>query len=440
MKKIYLVLTCVLFQVLTKAESDFVVAEEVATLNINHRMMDQETLADIATYCALRQSALEKMNGISANKILKIGQEKKIILAKTNYYKEFERKNRPEYEALKYFVASSENLPRIAQHFFPEGQFLKSSNPQGGFRRGDLNPVGWIKILGMKQPVNISKPNAVIGQGSPTKKAVPAKAQNGQKTNKPAETKMAQPCVVINDPNRTTGKQPKSLPERWVEWFLSKEALDDRGLKSLSNRNTEQTGKKEYVVVSGTKKREKSFKPMWDELVNGETETSSPEKKNNNPIFKPIVAKKENLIEQRVEKQKKAVSENKQQKNVPTEASEKKQEETGDVLFAEAAFEIKKEKSLSSAVKPFRYNAKKHGKATYFFSGPIGGKFYMVTNLVAKGERVKVVNTVNGEYLIAKVICALPGNDLTKGLLLKISDHPKLPSGQKNCVFDIQIF
>lgn len=574
MKKIYLLLTFVLFQVLSKAQSDFIVAEEEGTLYINHRVMDQETLTDIATYYSLRQSALEKMNGISADKPLKIGQEIKIPLTETNYYKGFESKNRPEYEALKYFIGSSENLQRIAQHLFLEERFLKNWNPQSGFRRGDLITVGWIKIVGMKQPVNISKPNEVNGQVTPIKKAVPSKGQNGQKTNKPAETKMAQPRVVKNDPNRTTGKQRKSLREKWDEWFPRKEASDDRGPKAPSNRNTEQTEKKESEVASETKKPKKSFKQIWDELVNGkpknttsaqrqsppkpnnptisnraaekkatnnpavknkpnsdtiqvsakkkksfsqiwdelvngkpknsvstpkraqtppvstkqqasnnnqfveaknkpaqsepklekekktpaqakqkkslkerwnqlvngETKTPSPEKKKNNSASKPIVAKKEKLSEQRVEKQKEAVSENKQQENIPTEATENKQEEIVDDPFAEAAAEIKKEKSLSSEVKQLKFNAQKNGKAAYFFSGPIGGKFYVVTNLVAKGELVKVVNIANGKYVIAEVIGTLPGNDLTKGLILKISDNAKLPLGQKNSVFNVQIF
>jgi hypothetical protein len=60
--------------------------------------------------------------------------------------------------------------------------------------------------------------------------------------------------------------------------------------------------------------------------------------------------------------------------------------------------------------------------------------------LVAKGELVKVVNTANGKFAIAEVIGTLPGIDLTKGLIFKISDNAKLPLGQKNSVFNVQIF
>ncbi|QLH47220.1 MAG: hypothetical protein HWD58_17275 [Bacteroidota bacterium] len=61
-----------------------------------------------------------------------------------------------------------------------------------------------------------------------------------------------------------------------------------------------------------------------------------------------------------------------------------------------------------------------------------------MTNLVAKGQLVKVVNTQNGKSVIAEVIGNLPGNDLTKGLILKLSDNAKLPWG-KNPVFSVKI-
>ncbi|MFZ4752383.1 MAG: LysM peptidoglycan-binding domain-containing protein [Chitinophagaceae bacterium] len=443
MKKIYLLLTFVLFQVLTKAQFDFIVAEEEGTLYINHRVMDQETLTDIASYYSLRQSALEKMNGISADKPLKVGQEIKIPLTETNYYKGFDSKNRPEYEALKYFIGSSENLQRIAQHLFVEERFLKNWNPQTGFRRGDLITVGWIKIVGMKPPVNISKPNEVNGQVSPIKKGIPVRGQSGQKTIKPAQTKMAQPRVVKNDPNRTAGKNSVNTPKRAQTPPVSTKQQAPKNNQLVETKNKPEQSEPKLEKEENTcapAKQKKSLKERWNQLVNGETKKTSPEKKKNNSVSKPMVAKKEKLIEQSVEKQKEAVSENKQQENVPNEVAENKQQEMVDDPFAEAAAEIKKEKSLSSEVKQLKFNAQKIGKAAYFFSGPIGGKFYVVTNLVAKGELVKVVNTANGKFAIAEVIGTLPGNDLTKGLIFKISDNAKLPLGQKNSVFNVQIF
>lgn len=573
-KKISLLLTFLLFQVLAWAQSDFIISEEEGTLYINHLVMDQESLAGIATYYSLRQSALEKMNRISADKPLKLVQEIKIPLTETNYYKSFEVKNRLEYEALKYFIGSTDNLQRIAQHLFIEENYLKNWNPQSGFRRGELITAGWIKIVGMKAPVNMSKPNQVNGQIIPANKNVPQNPPCLQKAKRPAETKMAQPRGVKNDPNRTAGKLRKSLRERWNEWFPPKEVSNNQARQAPSNRNTEQSAKKESVAASKTQKPKKSFRQIWDgvvngqpksttsaqrqsppkpnnpipttrtaekkpvnnpavkdlpptdttqvvvkkkksfsqiwdelvngkpknsvnqskqprtssfakkqqapknnqpleaqnksqqsepglakeettsaqvkqkkslkerwnQLVNGETKTPSPEKTKNNAVLSPVVAKKEKLSEQRVKKQKEVVLENKQQPNVPTEVADNKQQEMVVDPFAEAAAEIEKEKSMGSDVQQLKFDFQKTGKAAYFFSRPIGGKFYIVTNMVAKEELVKVVNTANGKFVIAEVIGILPGNDLTKGLILKISDNAKLPLGQKNSVFNVQVF
>jgi hypothetical protein len=81
----------------------------------------------------------------------------------------------------------------------------------------------------------------------------------------------------------------------------------------------------------------------------------------------------------------------------------------------------------------------KGGKASTFFSGPRGGKYYVVTNLVKRGQLVKVTNTSNGKFVMAEVLGPLPVHDLSKGLILKIGDNAKSILGISTATFNVKV-
>ncbi|MBL7765746.1 MAG: hypothetical protein JNJ58_06625 [Chitinophagaceae bacterium] len=97
------------------------------------------------------------------------------------------------------------------------------------------------------------------------------------------------------------------------------------------------------------------------------------------------------------------------------------------------------DKTIRNEAKSLNLNKVKTGKASYFFSGPSGGKFYVVTNLAPIGAIVKVTNTANGRYIMAEVMNVLPSSDVSKGLILKVSDNAKLPLGQSTNGMSVKV-
>ncbi len=94
---------------------------------------------------------------------------------------------------------------------------------------------------------------------------------------------------------------------------------------------------------------------------------------------------------------------------------------------------------VSDESKPKTFANTKLGSASYFFAGPAGAKYYVATNLAQKGEMIKVVNPDNNNFIIAEVIAPLPSTDITKGVIIKVSDNAKIPLGQKNTSFQIKV-
>jgi len=95
--------------------------------------------------------------------------------------------------------------------------------------------------------------------------------------------------------------------------------------------------------------------------------------------------------------------------------------------------------TIKNEIKPLHLTNSQNGKASLFYAGNRSGKIYIVTNLAQKGEIVKVTNTRNGLYVMAEVISSLPNTDVSKGLLIKLSDNAKLPLGVNNNVFFVKV-
>jgi len=85
------------------------------------------------------------------------------------------------------------------------------------------------------------------------------------------------------------------------------------------------------------------------------------------------------------------------------------------------------------------FASSKNGNASLFYAGNSNGKFYVVTNIAAKGKTVKVTNIKNGKYVMAEVISALSNEDVGKGLLIKLSDNSKSTLGITTNVFYVKV-
>ncbi len=95
--------------------------------------------------------------------------------------------------------------------------------------------------------------------------------------------------------------------------------------------------------------------------------------------------------------------------------------------------------TIKNEIKPLHLTNSKIGKASLFYAGTKSGKIYIVTNLALKGEIVKVTNTRNGQYVMAEVISSLPNADISKGLLIKLSENARLPLGVTDNVFIVKV-
>jgi len=184
----------------------------------------------------------------------------------------------------------------------------------------------------------------------------------------------------------------------------------------------------------------KSLKDRWNHLVNGEEPAANkpaPVVKKTTSNVSPIAKKTEKGIDKKSTTN--AVTKN-------STANISKQAETKTINTEKAAETvapketvIEKETAIHSEVKSLSLTNVKTVKAAYFFSGPSGGKFYAVTNLVTKGSIIKLTNPANGRSIMAEVIGNLSPIDLNKGLLLKVSDNAKLALGQKSTLFSMKV-
>ena len=189
-----------------------------------------------------------------------------------------------------------------------------------------------------------------------------------------------------------------------------------------------------------TNKEKKSLKDRWNHLVNGE----APVRNKPTPVVKKTTSnvsvdtkKTEKVIDKKSSTNtvtKNSTSNTSKQTETKTNAVEKTAEN-----IAPKETVIEKETTIHSEVKTLSLTNVKTVKAAYFFSGPSGGKFYAVTNLVTKGAIIKLTNPANGRSIMAEVIGNLSPIDLNKGLLLKVSDNAKLALGQKNTLFSIKV-
>lgn len=95
--------------------------------------------------------------------------------------------------------------------------------------------------------------------------------------------------------------------------------------------------------------------------------------------------------------------------------------------------------SIKKEVQSTVFRNSQDGIASLFYAGNSNGKFYVVTNIAAKGSIIKVTNTKNGKNIMAEVIGRLSNEDINKGILIRISDNSKLPLVVTNKIFYVKV-
>lgn len=254
---------------------------------------------------------------------------------------------------------------------------------------------------------------------------------NGPETAKPASKKTNAP-VSNNSSKPATPKPNATVPAK----------TNTNNTVKPVNKNQE-TPIKTTSVAPKPKEEKKSLKERWNKLVNGsESTTNKTATSTVNPTVKkttPNVKKTEKPIVKKSATN--TTSKNNASNTNASKQPESKITQSENVAENSAPKEAitAKETAIHSEVKSLSLTNSKTVKAAYFFSGPSGGKFYAVTNLVAKGNIIKLINPLNGRSIMAEVIGSLSTIDLNKGLIIKVSDNAKLALGQKNAVFTIKV-
>jgi hypothetical protein len=257
------------------------------------------------------------------------------------------------------------------------------------------------------------------------------------------KSELAAPKPVKGDPNKNFGDKPtKKSKVVWEDLkgsFKADKPLDpkDRFKAASAARTSSQSETvkpqaaskpvpkpvqletpkpKEIIAQTAEEKPKKSNgKGFWNKLVNGDDKPATVRTNEPKNIVPKQTGKKTNTL------------------NTP------KKEEPKVIVMEDPKKEVSEPVAVRSEIKSLSLNNSKAGKASYFFSGPSGGKFYVATNLASKGEIVKVINPDNGKYVMAEVLSSLPSSDAAKGIILKLSDNAKLPLGQKNSSFAVKV-
>ena len=235
------------------------------------------------------------------------------------------------------------------------------------------------------------------------------KSKKDKSTNK-YTSEVAEIKPVKKDPNRT--KTPEQKESKTKELWAD--------LKTSFKSDKEKTDSKYYNVEPKTKESA----PKTTKVNTPAPKVTPPASKPSKP--KPVETPKSNPIVKKAEPVKK-VAEKPTTSSTPVVVVKKK-DETPVV-----------DPVVRNEIKSLNLSRSSSGRASYFFGGPSGGKFYVATNLASKGQVVKVVNPENGKFVMAEVISSLPSSDAAKGILLKLSDNAKLPLGQRNGSFNVKV-
>jgi hypothetical protein len=270
----------------------------------------------------------------------------------------------------------------------------------------------------------------------PTKvypKTIPAKPTPGLNNNRTSlalgnkSPKVKEP--LVKDPKvEEPKKKEQKFKKGWSEFVSSFKSKNEKNNKNLIETATPKVVKNDPNRLYGQKPESKA-KVVWNDFKN----SFKPAKTNAKPVAKPTTSYKPVATASKTPKATSTKTASNTSSNIKTKESTK----PVDVVKVEENKEF--DPTVRNEIKTIALNNSKIGRASYFFSGPNGAKFYVATNLAPIGQIIKVINPDNGKYVMAEVMTTLPNADISKGLILKLSDNAKMPLGQKGSSFSVKV-
>ena len=421
---------------------------EISTLTLNNEgnfitysVAKGESLGDIAEKFSIKTATLLKFNNMLLNSSLKPNQSISIPLTETNYFRLNGISTSDSFLPIYYILESNiEKNNLCTQLGILVESFDKWNKTEYADHliTGEKVLVGWLKIGANPQeksfPNKISRKeitNNNVKFEDPKKNPsyeTPSKIVNSdnklinKKINEPIQKREHEVVSLLNP--KAKKKLQTNLLVKLKKIFSSggyepykskKNEVDKKHINKVPN--SEKTAEKSYLKAASlketnNKKRLKEKNVVFSRIK----KTINSSEKLSKPIIKTRPHKTKEIQEKKVSVKTKeiALRENPKEK-------------------------VASNFTINNEIKYLHLTNFKNGKASLFYAGNGSGKFYVVTNIAPKGEIVKVTNTSNGQYVMAEVIGSLPNTDISKGLLIKLSDNAKLPLGVINNVFFVKV-
>ncbi|MEZ5047154.1 MAG: LysM domain-containing protein [Chitinophagaceae bacterium] len=464
------------------ASSDYILQANNGMYYILHEVEANESLQSISNKYYVFIATLLNFNQLDESSKIQLKQKIKIPLTETNFYKSVYISKQKGYKPVYYAIHFGENAHDLSKLFNVDESILKQWNANQLFENGEKVIVGWIKILDATSTLM----NTVVQNKTQNKTVSKSKllpSNNTKRTIKEKQTKIVK-ATPIKEKKEITNKEKVGLGAKveklWHSIFhpTNYTGEDKKYAKAKNENNTNnktaeekqveikrpivkkvQTPvdnnatikKKETKSYTGTDKkygRKSKAKPSQTKqttIENDKTKVQVVAKETKPLQAVQKTAKNEKPVEAKPKKEIKKKENNTlvKQEKLKAEAQLKQGAKEAAEAIAKEEKRNEEENNEETVVKneliPLKFNATSNGKSSFFFSGPIGGKFYAVTNIAQVGDIIKVQNTANGKYIMAEVISKMPSADSNDGLLLKVSDNTKLPLGVSKKTFTCKI-
>ena len=417
-------------------------APEISTLTlkddgnfITYSVAKGESLGDIAKKFSIKTATLLKFNNMLLNSSLKPNQSISIPLTETNYFRLNGITTSDSFLPIYYVVESNAEKNNLCTQL---GILVESFDKWNKTEyadhliTGEKVLVGWLKIG--TNPQEESLPNKI------NRKEI---ANNNVKfEDHKKHPSYETPSKIVNSDNKLINKK-------------NNEPIQKREHEAVSSLNPKVKKKLQtnlFVIIkkifsSGGYEPYKSKKNNVEKKIVNKMPNIEKAVANTSPTAKYEVPLKEKInIFSRIRKSF-SPSEKFSKltiKNIP-QIKKEIQQKKGLVKVKEIVLEknkienVESEFAIKNEIKPLHLANSKNGKASLFYAGNKSGKIYIVTNIAPKGDIVKVTNTTNGHYIMAEVISSLPNTDISKGLLIKLSDNARLPLGITDNVFIVKV-
>lgn len=426
MKKYLFLLLAIVTNYCVTSAQNLEVINDFGVDCIVHQVQDNETFYSIAKKYYVRPSTLAICNNMDQVVTIRNKKVLYIPLTETNYYKIRNTDNgNTVFRELIHIVKSGQDTKQITQEYFiTQDQLINWNAGKNikelklgeklviGFLKYDLNNEYDAPAYIAEEKYNFGtereKAEAEVDYGIVNTKKVKKKkiytAPTKLKAPKPAAE---EPTVVINQ-----------ISEKEKD-FLKKNKKEKKQKKKLfTSSYAKQKAEREEAIQKRIEARRKII--------------AKEERK------QAAIVRKENILEQKIkEKEKQVLAE--QAADIENKTTTTKVKNVAPINIVKVENE-KEDPFISTKLQRLTLLKNSTGKATFYYSGTAGAKFYVFTNLAKKGGIIKIKNTQSGRFILAEVVDELPSDDHSKGVLVKISDNAKMILGAGSNFFTAKVY